>query len=117
MVSGTKIRVIHKTRERGVVEEVKCYSPEDITVLDYDCAYTGENAVERARDRISEGYRLSSSNCEHFVTEVTTGTARSLQVETAKQVIVGGLLGLGAVATAAAGIAFLWNRKPSKDSD
>jgi hypothetical protein len=35
VVDENKIRVIHKTTPGGVVEEEKCYLPEDVTVLDY----------------------------------------------------------------------------------
>ena len=115
VLSASEIRIIHKTKDRGVVEEIRSYQPEDITVFDYDCAYSGQNAVRRARERSGEGYNLALSNCEHFVTEVRTGTAQSLQVQTAVKVGIGALLGIGALA---GGIAYMLNKKGNNsDSD
>ena len=80
VVNESQVQVIHKVFK--VVEEVLSLKPEDITVLDYDCHYTGQRAVRRARRRIGEvEYSMLWSNCEHFVTEVRTGTARSIQVQ------------------------------------
>lgn len=50
--------------------------------------YTGNNTdrrklVERALSKIGQPYNLINYNCEHFVTEVTTGQAVSRQVQNA----------------------------------
>ena len=80
VVSESQIQVIHKIFK--VVEEVLFLRPEDITVLDYECHYTEQRAVWRAQRRIGEvEFSLLWSNCEHFVTEVRTGTAQSIQVQ------------------------------------
>ena len=39
VLSDSMITIIHKIR--NVVEEVKCYRPEEITVLDYKCHWAG----------------------------------------------------------------------------
>ena len=86
------IRVIHKVPAKGVVEEKKCYSPEDVTVLDYDSEHTGQAAIDRARERIGEKYNLALGNCEHFLTEVRTGVKQSIQVRGG---VAGGAAGAG----------------------
>ena len=116
VVSDTKIRVIHNT-ERGVVEEPQCYSPEQITVLDYDCIYNGEKAVRRARDRIGEDYSVITYNCEHLVTEVRTGRRQSLQLQGAAVGAVGAAVAVGVGVAAVAGLMYWLNRKPSRESD
>ena len=114
VVNDSTIRVIHKTSERGAVEEVMSCSPEQITLLDYDCAYTGQEAIRRAREHIGEEYSLLWSNCEHFVTEVRTGTDQSRQIQTAALVF-------GVAAAAVTGLtgltAYWWNRKSIKKTD
>lgn len=46
-----------------------------------NAAYTGMDAVERARSRIGEDrYRLLTNNCEHFCTWCVLGVGRSRQV-------------------------------------
>lgn len=50
--------------------------------------YTGTNTdrrqlVQRALNKIGQPYNLINYNCEHFVTEVTTGLAVSRQVQNA----------------------------------
>ena len=67
------------------MEEEVSYRPEDLTLLVYDSPFSGTEIVRRARERIGQTYNLVSANCEHFVTEVRTGSAVSLQVETAEQ--------------------------------
>ena len=115
VLSASEIRIIHKTMD-GVVEEIRSYQPEDITVLDYDCAYSGQDAVRRARERSGEGYNLAWSNCEHFVTEVRTGTAQSLQVQTAVKVGIGAAVGVGLLAVGIGGLAaYMWNKKKKKE--
>ena len=115
VVSHSKIKIIHKTR--NVVEEVRSYEPEDITVLDYDCPYTGREAIHRARERIGEDYNLLWSNCEHFVTEVRTGTAQSIQVQEAVKIGVGVALGVGVIGAAVAGLAYMFGRKRNRDRE
>jgi hypothetical protein len=45
-------------------------------------AFTGQDAVQRARSRLGENqYRLLSNNCEHLCTWVLFGENRSSQVE------------------------------------
>ena len=113
-----EISVIHKT-VRGVEEEKRPYRPDDITVVEYDSAYSGETAVQRARERKQQCYNLVLSNCEHFVTEVRTGEKRSIQVRTAVWL---GVIG-AAIAAGAAVVGSLWyassrrNKNTDSDSD
>ena len=116
VVSDTKIRVIHND-DRGVVEEVKCYNPEQITVLNYESIYTGEKAVKRARDRIGKDYSFFTYNCEHLVTEVRTGRRQSLQLQGAVVEAVGAAVAVGVGVAAVAGLMYWLNRKPSRESD
>ena len=116
VLSDSMIKIIHKTSDRRVVEEAKHYRPEDITVLDYECQYTGQEAITRARERIGEGYNLLRSNCEHFVTEVKTGVAQSVQVRDTVVTGAGITLGFGLIGAAAVGLAYLFSPK-RKDSD
>lgn len=87
------VKVIHKTLK--VVEEEVPYKPKDILVLDYKSKYTAAEAIRRARKRLGEeNYNPVTANCEHFVTEIRTGTAQSIQIEKAiYPVIVGGIVG------------------------
>ena len=75
------IRVIHKVTPQGVVEENKYYLPKHITVLEYESEFTGQAAIERAREMTGEYYDILTNNCEHFVTEVRTGVKQCPQVE------------------------------------
>ena len=106
---SSHVRVIHKTLY-GVEEETREYKPSDITVLDYECPYTGDKAIQRARELKMQSYNLVSSNCEHFVTEVRTGEKLSSQVRTAVKVAVGAAIGVGVIAGA------LWYALNSKSS-
>ena len=97
-IDGTHVKVINKVDEKpSILEEVKCYDPSDVTIMKYNCQYTGEEAIRRARERMEEGeeYNVVTSNCEHFVTGVRTGEEKCLQKE---GVLYGGL---GGVATGA----------------
>ena len=113
-----EISVIHKTA-RGVEEEKRPYGPDDITVVEYDSAYSGETAVLRARERKQQCYNLVFSNCEHFVTEVRTGEKQSIQVRTA---VKWGMIGAAIFAGAVVG-GGLWyassrrNKNTDSDSD
>ena len=86
VISEDRIRIIHKRKDQEPVveEEVSC-RPDDLTLLVYDSPFSGVEIVRRARERIGQSYNLVFANCEHFVTEVRTGRAVSLQVETAGQ--------------------------------
>ena len=87
VISEDRIRVIHKRKdmEPVVEEEVSC-RPEGLTLLVYDSPFSGVEIVMRARERIGQSYyNLVFANCEHFVTEVRTGWAVSLQLETVGQ--------------------------------
>ena len=78
-----RIRVLHKRKDQeAVVEEEVSYRPKDLTLLVYDCPFSGVEIVRRAHEKMGENYNLVLANCEHFVTEVRTGRAVSLQVET-----------------------------------
>ena len=116
VLSDSIIKIIHKTSDRRVVEEVRHYRPEDIEVLDYECLYTGRKAIKRAREHIGEDYNLLWSNCEHFVTEVKTGVAQSVQVRDTVATGVGIAVELGLIGAAAVGLAYLFSPK-RKDSD
>ena len=91
VVSETSLIVIHK--RKAVVEEEVVAIPSKLTLLVYDSPYSREEIIQRARQRIGQDYHLLYANCEHFVTEVRTGSAVSLQIETAR------LLGILATAT------------------
>ena len=119
VISEVTVRVIHKRKDQEPVveEEVTC-RPEDLTLLVYDSPFSGVEIVRRARERIGQSYNLVSANCEHFVTEVRTGRAVSLQVETAEQwAIIGAVvvvIGIGILAIAA--IVFGEPRKRNRNS-
>ena len=114
VVDSSQVAVIHKT-VKGVLEETRIYRPTDVTVVDYDCPFTGEKAIQRARERKGQSYHLVWSNCEHFVTEVKTGKKQSIQVQTAVKVGVGAVVGISAVVGGLL-YAFSGNSKKS-DSD
>ena len=78
-------------------------------MLNYECDYPGEKAIARARALVGGDYNLVWSNCEHFVTEVRTGTPKSIQIENAAMV-----LGVGVVIAVAAAIVFGLFRKSKK---
>ena len=106
-IDDTHVMVIHKVdgeEKKTIFEEEKCYEPSDVSVMEYDCQYTGEEAIRRARERMEEGeeYNVVTSNCEHFVTEARTGEKQCLQK---KGAIVGGISGgaTGAAVGAGAG--------------
>lgn len=91
-VNKDSIKVIHKTNE--VKEQVKSHEPKDIWLLEYSSEYTGAAAIRRARERLGEGkYNPVTANCEHFVTEVRTGKAQSIQVQKATGCMLAGSAG------------------------
>ena len=67
--SEARVHVIHTTAN-GVREEVLSLDAKDVTVFEYECKFTGKEAIERARD-----YHGDKLNDEHFVTMAKTGTA------------------------------------------
>ena len=82
-VSNRTIRVIHNSKEAGRVEERNVrYKREDIIRLVYSSPYSGQEIIRRARRWIGKEYNLLWSNCEHFATEMRTGTPVSYQVGT-----------------------------------
>ena len=100
-ITDRKVKVIHKVKnenenEISILEETMSIDPRDVTVLEYDTSHTGQEAVERARQKKKEGeeYCLLTKNCEHFVTEVRTGKKESAQIEGAVDgAVSGGVLG------------------------
>ena len=84
VVSYNTITVIHKRKQQPAVveEDIYCYTPDKIIRMVYYSPYNQQEIIERARQRIGEKYNLLFANYEHFATEVRTGTAVSLQVET-----------------------------------
>jgi hypothetical protein len=83
-------RVIHyaglcTSVHRGPIEEVsleRFTSGHELAVVAHPCAaYTGQQAVARARSRLGEDrYHLLTNNCEHFCTWCVDGKGRSEQV-------------------------------------
>ena len=117
VVSNSKILIIHKSKtQRGVEETTESYQAKDIEVLDYECSYTGDKAIQRARERMNQKYNLRVGNCEHFVTEVKTGEKQSMQVQTVK-VGVGVAVGVGVTALAIGALAYMFGGKSSKERD
>ena len=115
VISEDTVRIIHKRKDQEAVveEEVSC-RPEDLTLLVYDSPFSGVEIVMKARERIGQTYNLVSANCEHFVTEVRTGRAVSLQVETAGQWAIVAAVGVGIAVMAA--IVFGETRKRNRNS-
>ncbi len=93
ITNDTQLMVIHNNGE--IVEEKSItIDPRYITVVEYDCVYSGIEAIERARTRLGDGYDVLRDNCEHFVTWARTGKAKSEQViKVAKTVLKGAAVG------------------------
>ena len=117
VLSESRIQVVHKRKDRGVVVETVRYKPEKIDVLVYECPYDGDKAIERARERMDQDYSLWRGNCEHFVTEVKTGRKQSVQVQTAVKAGVGTAVGFGLAFAVGAGLAYMFGGKSSKGQD
>ena len=79
------------------------YSPEQITVLEYNSKYTREKGIDKAHEKKGECYHLLTRNCEHFVTEARTGIKQSSQIQSGVKGGVGGGVS-GAVVGAAGGL-------------
>jgi hypothetical protein len=83
-------RVVHyaglcTSLHRGPIEEVsleRFAAGHEVAVVAHPfAAFTGEQAVARARSRLGEDrYRLLTNNCEHFCTWCVEGKGRSEQV-------------------------------------
>ena len=115
-VVNDKIVAIHKKLDVSVVEGTVDYGADEITVLDYDCPYTGKEAIARARERMDQGYSLLTSNCEHFVTEARTGQKQSIQVQKVAKVAAGATA-LGVGVALLAGAVYLATRKGKEKED
>ena len=115
VLNESTVRIIHKRKEiEAVVEEDMPFTPEQITLIVYDCSYNRQEIIERARERIGEDYNLLWANCEHFATEVRTGNAVSLQVDTVSQW--GIMLAVGAGIAAMATIMYGATRQRNRNS-
>lgn len=79
VVSDTELQVIHNDGT-VVVEETKTFSPGEIIVLDYPCAYTAKQAIQRAQSQVGKEWKLLTDNCEHLVTWAKQGKGKSTQV-------------------------------------
>ena len=114
-VVNAKLVAIHNKRKVSViVEGTVDYRADEITVLDYDCPYTGQEAIARVRERMDQSYKLLTSNCEHFVTEARTGQKQSIQVQKVeKRARVAGAFAVGIRVAAAlvVGPAYVTTRK------
>ena len=91
VLESDQILVIHKT-DTGVNEKAVSHRSKDITVLDYESKYNGEEAIAKGRDLYGEEYSVLTSNCEHFVTEARTGRKSCGQL---KKAFMGGVIGGG----------------------
>ena len=98
VINDYQLLVIHNDGQ-NVAEELIMMDASDITVVVYECVYSGNDAIIRARERLGDGYNVLSDNCEHFVTWARTGKGESKQV---KKGTGAGLVGLGAGAVAGA---------------
>ena len=68
---NNRILVIHKGK-KGICEETKVLKPEEIKVCCYNCPYSGDEIIERARN-IHSSLHWSTNNCEDFAVEARTG--------------------------------------------
>jgi hypothetical protein len=97
--SGSEISqenaVIHRTTLKAFQDDCP------LRVIDFQeenfkTIYSPEETVRRARSRIGEkGYDFLTNNCDHFATWCKTGEHRSLQIDTAKNVVVALAEGVG----------------------
>ena len=97
VLSDSELLVIHSNVDRGVVEEVKTKNAKDVEILKYPCIYSGQKAIERAREFIGKinEYNLAHNNCEHFIRWTKTDVRASTQINALVGLSVGA--GLGAV--------------------
>ena len=104
VISDKQLLVIHNDGI-VVVEETKVFSPKDIIVLEYPCAYTAQQAIERARSQCGKEWKLLTDNCEHLVTWAKNGKGKSPQVlKGAAAGAAGGVFGAAAGGLIAAAI-------------
>jgi len=104
VLNDHQLRVIHNNGEK-VKEEVQTLRPCDVTliaVVVYEQSYSGQDAIDRAQEKLGTPYSLLAYNSEHFATWVRCGREESKQVEKGLAGAKGGLAG-GAIAGAAAG--------------
>jgi hypothetical protein len=106
VISRKKLRVIHyrgaaNAGGKAIITEENIVIDPSVDVIyriDYDRgkSYTGEEAIDRALERLGEcSYSLLSNNCESFCTWVKMNKNKSSQAETAAA-------GMGLAAAAAA---------------
>lgn len=75
--------VIHSSRRYGEVRETsenQFSQGEPVRVIAYETELSGTEIVTRARRKMGQRYGLLTRNCEHFVSWVISGTARSGQL-------------------------------------
>lgn len=85
VLSDKEAKVIHNNGK--VCEATMTYeSLERVTVLEYPCSYSPEEAIERARTKLGKKW-VFNDTCEHLVTWAKSGEGRSVQVR--KCVVVG----------------------------
>ena len=75
--------VIHASRRFGRVEETEFTVFCDgrrARIIPYASAISGSEIVARARTKLGQRYNILLNNCEHFMTWVTEGKARSSQL-------------------------------------
>lgn len=75
--------VIHSSRRFGQVAETSQQQfsrGTPIRVVPYKAVLSGPEIVARARGKIGQRYSVMTRNCEHFVTWVMSGRARSGQL-------------------------------------
>lgn len=75
--------VIHSSRRLGGVTESdmdEFAQGKPVRVIRMACPVSGSELVARARAKKGQGYNLLFKNCEHFVTWVLDGRARSSQL-------------------------------------
>ena len=81
--------VIHATPKTGCVCETSLAEFENggrANIVSIPTAYSPQEIVVRAKEKIGKPYRLLTQNCEHFVTEILRGNP------TSKQLAIGGLM-------------------------
>jgi len=75
--------VIHSSRRYGEVRETserQFSQGSPICTIPYETELSGTEIVARARRKIGQRYGLLTRNCEHFVSWVISGNARSRQL-------------------------------------
>ena len=88
--NDVQLTIIHNNGIE-ILEELVTVEASDILLVLYDCLYPGEEAIERARNKIGGKYKFLTDNCEHLVTWARSGNAQSKQVQKGAGAGVGGL--------------------------